>query len=155
MTARRRPQRSRPFAKMMLTSCRLSELHILPWDHVDSSLPLCCEALPDTSRWAHQVVYLVDPAIAVLERIETRDGNPWVIGERKTASHRADAVTSLAAYARKQPGSIQVPIHDLRPIVSPKNPVCCRLASILFQCPVRVLMLFTQVQTTGCYAHNR
>ena len=69
---------------LMLTGCRLSEIQKLLWEHVD--LEAGELRLPDTKTGA-KVVYLGDPAIAVLERIDRRDGNPWVIAGRKPGSH--------------------------------------------------------------------
>ena len=45
--------------------------------------------LPDTKTGA-KVVYLGDPAIAVLRGIDRQGDNPWVIAGRKPESHLTD-----------------------------------------------------------------
>ena len=57
------------------------------WEHVDLAAGEL--HLPDTKTGA-KVVYLGNQAIAVLERIDRRDGNPWVIAGRKPGSHLTD-----------------------------------------------------------------
>ena len=82
---------------LMLTGCRLSEIQKLLWEHVD--LEAGELRLPDTKTGA-KVVYLGDPAIAVLERIDRRDGNPWVIAGRKPGSHLTDLQHPGGAFGR-------------------------------------------------------
>ena len=73
--------------------------------------------LPDTKTGA-KVVYLGDPAITVLERIDRRDGNPWVIAGRKPGSHLTDMQHPWRRI-RARAGLDDVRIHDLRHSPSP------------------------------------
>ena len=95
---------------LMLTGCRLSEIQKLLWEHVD--LGASELRLPDTKTGA-KVVYLGDPAIAVLERIDRRDGNPWVIAGRKPGSHLTDLQHPWRRI-RARAELDDVRIHDLR-----------------------------------------
>ena len=95
---------------LMLTGCRLSEIQKLRWEHVD--LGASELRLPDTKTGA-KVVYLGDPAIAVLERIDRRDGNPWVIAGRKPGSHLTDLQHPWRRI-RARAGLDDVRIHDMR-----------------------------------------
>ena len=94
---------------LMLTGCRLSEIQKLRWEHVD--LEASELRLPDSKTGA-KVVYLGDPAIAVLERIDRRDGNPWVIAGRKPGSHLTDLQHPWRRI-RARAGLDDVRIHDL------------------------------------------
>ena len=80
------------------------------WEHVDLAAGEL--RLPDTKTGA-KVVYLGDPAIAVLERIDRRDGNPWVIAGRKPGSHLTDLQHPWRCI-RARAKLDDVRIHDLR-----------------------------------------
>ena len=80
------------------------------WEHVDLASGEL--RLPDTKTGA-KVVYLGDPAIAVLERIDRRDGNPWVIAGRKPGSHLTDLQHPWRCI-RARAKLDDVGIHDLR-----------------------------------------
>ena len=95
---------------LMLTGCRLSEIQKLRWEHVD--LGASELRLPDTKMGA-KVLYLGDPAITVLERIDRRNGNPWVIAGRKPGSHLTDLQHPWRRI-RARAGLDDVRIHDLR-----------------------------------------
>ena len=95
---------------LMLTGCRLSEIQKLRWEHVD--LGASELRLPDTKTGA-KVVYLGDPAIAVLEQFDRRDGNPWVIAGRKPGNHLTDLQHPWRRI-RARAGLDDVRIHDLR-----------------------------------------
>ena len=95
---------------LMLTGCRLSEIQKLLWEHVDLGAGEL--RLPDTKTGA-KVLYLGDPAITVLERIDRRDGNPWVIAGRKPGSHLTDLQHPWRRI-RARAGLNDVRIHDLR-----------------------------------------
>ena len=86
---------------LMLTGCRLSEIQKLRWEHVDLEAG---ELRLRVSKTGAKVVYLGDPAIAVLERIDRRDDNPWVIAGRKPGKSSYRPATSLAAYPRARAG---------------------------------------------------
>ena len=94
----------------MLTGCRLSEIQKLLWEHVE--LEAGELRLPDTKTGA-KVVYLGDPAIAVLRGIDRCDGNPWVIAGRKPGQSSDRPATSWRRI-RARAGLDDVRIHDLR-----------------------------------------
>ena len=129
---------------LMLTGCRLSEIQKLLWEHVH--LEACELRLPDTKTGA-KVVYLGDPAIAVLERIDRRDGNSWVIAGRKPASHLTDLQHPWRRI-RARAGLDDVRIHDLRHSFASGGLLVGEGLPMIGK-----LLGHTQVQTTARYAH--
>ena len=129
---------------LMLTGCRLSEIQKLRWEHVD--LGASELRLPDTKTGA-KVVYLGDPAIAVLERIDRRDGNPWVIAGRKPESHLTDLQHPWRRI-RARAGLDDVRIHDLRHSFASGGLLVGEGLPMIGK-----LLGHTQVQTTARYAH--
>ena len=129
---------------LMLTGCRLSEIQKLRWEHVD--LGASELRLPDSKTGA-KVVYLGDPAIAVLERIDRRDGNPWVIAGRKPESHLTDLQHPWRRI-RARAGLDDVRIHDLRHSFASGGLLVGEGLPMIGK-----LLGHTQVQTTARYAH--
>ena len=129
---------------LMLTGCRLSEIQKLLWEHVD--LEASELRLPDTKTGA-KVVYLGDPAIAVLERIDRRDGNPWVIAGRKPGGHLTDLQHPWRRI-RARAGLDDVRIHDLRHSFASGGLLVGEGLPMIGK-----LLGHTQVQTTARYAH--
>ena len=129
---------------LMLTGCRLSEIQKLRWEHVD--LGASELRLPDTKTGA-KVVYLGDPAIAVLERIDRRDGNPWVIAGRKPGGHLTDLQHPWRRI-RARAGLDDVRIHDLRHSFASGGLLVGEGLPMIGK-----LLGHTQVQTTARYAH--
>ena len=129
---------------LMLTGCRLSEIQKLLWEHVD--LGASELRLPDTKTGA-KVVYLGDPAIAVLERIDRRDGNPWVIAGRKPGSHLTDLQHPWRRI-RARAELDDVRIHDLRHSFASGGLLVGEGLPMIGK-----LLGHTQVQTTARYAH--
>ena len=129
---------------LMLTGCRLSEIQKLRWEHVD--LEARELRLPDTKTGA-KVVYLGDPAIAVLERIDRRDGNPWAIAGRKPGSHLTDLQHPWRRI-RARAGLDDVRIHDLRHSFASGGLLVGEGLPMIGK-----LLGHTQVQTTARYAH--
>ena len=129
---------------LMLTGCRLSEIQKLLWEHVD--LEAGELRLPDTKTGA-KVVYLGDPAIAILERIDRRDGNPWVIAGRKPGSHLTDLQHPWRRI-RTRAGLDDVRIHDLRHSFASGGLLVGEGLPMIGK-----LLGHTQVQTTARYAH--
>ena len=129
---------------LMLTGCRLSEIQKLRWEHVDLGAGEL--RLPDTKTGA-KVVYLGDPAIAVLERIDRRDGNPWVIAGRKPESHLTDLQHPWRRI-RARADLDDVRIHDLRHSFASGGLLVGEGLPMIGK-----LLGHTQVQTTARYAH--
>ena len=129
---------------LMLTGCRLSEIQKLLWEHVDLGAGEL--RLPDTKTGA-KVVYLGDPAIAVLERIDRRDGNPWVIAGRKPESHLTDLQHPWRRI-RARADLDDVRIHDLRHSFASGGLLVGEGLPMIGK-----LLGHTQVQTTARYAH--
>ena len=129
---------------LMLTGCRLSEIQKLRWEHVD--LEAGELRLPDTKTGA-KVVYLGDPAIAVLRGIDRQDGNPWVIAGRKPGSHLTDLQHPWRRI-RARAGLNDVRIHDLRHSFASGGLLVGEGLPMIGK-----LLGHTQVQTTARYAH--
>ena len=129
---------------LMLTGCRLSEIQKLLWEHVDLGAGEL--RLPDTKTGA-KVVYLGDPAIAVLERIDRRDGNPWVIAGRKPESHLTDLQHPWRRI-RARADLDDVRIHGLRHSFASGGLLVGEGLPMIGK-----LLGHTQVQTTARYAH--
>ena len=129
---------------LMLTGCRLSEIQKLRWEHVDLGAGEL--RLPDTKTGA-KVVYLGDPAIAVLERIDRRDANPWVIAGRKPGSHLTDLQHPWRRI-RARAGLDDVRIHDQRHSFASGGLLVGEGLPMIGK-----LLGHTQVQTTARYAH--
>ena len=129
---------------LMLTGCRLSEIQKLRWEHVD--LGASELRLPDTKTGA-KVVYLGDPAITVLERIDRRDGNPWVIAGRKPGGHLTDLQHPWRRI-RARAALDDVRIHDLRHSFASGGLLVGEGLPMIGK-----LLGHTQVQTTARYAH--
>ena len=135
--------KNEPLLKM-LTGCRLSEIQKLLWEHVD--LEASELRLPDTKTGA-KVVYLGDPAITVLERIDRRDGNPWVIAGRKPGGHLTDLQHPWRRI-RARAALDDVRIHDLRHSFASGGLLVGEGLPMIGK-----LLGHTQVQTTARYAH--
>ena len=129
---------------LMLTGCRLSEIKMLRWEHVD--LEAGELRLPDSKTGA-KTVHLGDPAVAVLRGIERRDGNPWVIAGRKPASHLTDLQHPWRRI-RARAGLDDVRIHDLRHSFASGGLLVGEGLPMIGK-----LLGHTQVQTTARYAH--
>ena len=129
---------------LMLTGCRLSEIQKLRWEHVD--LETGELRLPETKTGA-KVVYLGDPAIAVLRGIDRKDDNPWVIAGRKPGSHLTDLQHPWRRI-RARAGLDDVRIHDLRHSFASGGLLVGEGLPMIGK-----LLGHTQVQTTARYAH--
>ena len=92
----------------MLTGCRSGEIMSLRWEYVD--LELGELRLPE-SKTGSKVVHLGEPAVAVLQGIPRREGDPWVLPGAKQGSHIAylhDSWTRILERA----GIENLRIHD-------------------------------------------
>ena len=129
---------------LMLTGCRLSEIQKLRWEHVH--LDAGELRLPDTKTGA-KTVHLGEPAMAVLNGIDRKDGNPWVIAGRKPSSHLTDLQHPWRRI-RARAGLDDVRIHDLRHSFASGGLLVGEGLPMIGK-----LLGHTQVQTTARYAH--
>ena len=129
---------------LMLTGCRLSEIQNLCWEHVDLEAG---ELRLPNSKTGAKVVYLGDPAIAVLCGIDRQDGNPWVVAGRKPGSHLTDLQHPWRRI-RARAGLDDVRIHDLRHSFASGGLLVGEGLPMIGK-----LLGHTQVQTTARYAH--
>ena len=128
----------------MLTGCRLSEIQKLRWEHVD--LEAGELKLPETKTGA-KVVYLGEPAIAVLRGIERRGDNPWVIAGRTEDAHLSDLQHPWRRI-RARAGLDDLRIHDLRHSFASGGLLVAEGLPMIGK-----LLGHAQVQTTARYAH--
>ena len=69
---------------LLFTGARLSEVLTLRWEHVD--IDGQCLRLPDSKTGA-KTIYLAPPALDVLNGLERREDNPYVITGAKLGAH--------------------------------------------------------------------
>ena len=131
-------------AVRLLMLCRLGEIMNLKWEHVD--VPGKALRLPDSKTGA-KIVHLGQPAVAVLEKIERVDGNPWVIVGAKPGARLTD-LQPFWQRVRARAGLKDVRIHDLRHTFA-----STAVASGQGLPMIGKLLGPTQVQTTARYAH--
>ena len=129
---------------LMLTSCRLSEIQKLRWEHVD--LDAGELRLPDT-KTGGRAVPLAPSATRLLAALPRDVDNPWVIAGRKPGSHLTDLQHPWRRI-RARAGLNDVRIHDLR------HSFASRALALGEGLPmIGKLLGHTQVQTTARYAH--
>jgi len=129
---------------LILTGCRLGEIMTLRWEYVDEAGKAL--RLPDSKTGA-KVVYLGQPAVDLLDRIERVDNNPWVIVGAKTGARLMD-LQPFWQRVRARAGLKDVRIHDLR------HTFASAAVAVGQGLPmVGKLLGHTQVQTTARYAH--
>ena len=129
---------------LILTGCRLNEIMTLKWAYVDFQAGAL--RLPDSKTGA-RVVHIGPPALAVLESIERRADNPYVIAGKKPGTHLTDLQHPWRRI-RKRAGIDDVRIHDLR------HSFASGAVALGESLPmIGKLLGHTQVQTTARYAH--
>ncbi|MCB1501370.1 MAG: tyrosine-type recombinase/integrase [Bauldia sp.] len=129
---------------LILTGCRLGEIMTLQWEHVDIAGRAL--RLPDSKTGA-KVVYLGQPAVELLVRIERIEGNPWVIAGAKPGARLTD-LQPFWQRVRARAGLKDVRIHDLRHTFA-----STAIAAGQGLPMIGKLLGHTQVQTTARYAH--
>jgi integrase len=129
---------------LMLTGCRLGEIMMLQWEHVD--IPGKALRLPDSKTGA-KVVHLGRPAIEVLEMIERAEGNPWVTVGTKSGARLTD-LQPFWQRVRARAGLKDVRIHDLRHTFASTAVAAGQGLPMIGK-----LLGHAQVQTTARYAH--
>jgi integrase len=95
---------------LILTGCRSAEILQLRWDEVD--LEQRCLHLSD-SKTGKRRVLLNGPALTILENLEPRAGNSFVIPGPKPGTHRG-SLQALWERIRKAAAIEDVRVHDLR-----------------------------------------
>ena len=130
------------FRLLLLTGCRLSEIHFLRWEYVKDD----CIELPD-AKTGGRVVPLGPEARAVLAALPREDGNPWVIAGRLPGSHITDLQKPWGRI-RARAGLEDVRIHDLRHSYASRALALGESLTMIGK-----LLGHTQVQTTARYAH--
>jgi integrase len=129
---------------LIFTGCRLSEIMMLKWEHVDFAERVL--RLPDSKSGA-KVVHLGQPAIEHLKGAAGMNGNPWVI----TGALEGKRLSDLQPFwqrVRARAGLKDARIHDLRHTFA-----STAVASGQGLPMIGKLLGHTQVQTTARYAH--
>ncbi|MFT8558820.1 MAG: site-specific integrase [Acetobacter sp.] len=104
------PETVNAFQLLLLTGCRLREIHLLKWEYVFLDEGII--RLPDSKNGA-RTVQLGESAVDLLKRIPMIAGNPYVITGRKDGGHLTDLEKPWRRI-RKEAGLTDVRIHDLR-----------------------------------------
>ncbi|HKM71338.1 MAG TPA: tyrosine-type recombinase/integrase [Stellaceae bacterium] len=126
---------------LVFTGARLSEVLGLQWDWV--SLERGEARLPDSKTGA-KTIYLPPPALEVLAGLPRVEGNPYVLGARRSTTF----IEKPWRVIREAAGLTDVRLHDLR------HAFASVAASAGMGLPIIGKMLgHTQVQTTQRYAH--
>ena len=129
---------------LMLTGCRLSEIMNLRWE--DVALEAQELRLPDSKTGA-KVVYLGEPAVAVLRGIARKEGNPWVIAGRRPGT-RIASLHFPWSRIRRHAGLGDVRIHDLRHSFASGGLLAGEGLTMIGR-----LLGHSEVKTTARYAH--
>ena len=130
------------FRLLVLTGCRLGEIQTLKWEYVQDGYLM----LPDSKTGARRIP--VSPsAQAVLDSLERRTGNEYVIAGAKPKQHVTDLQKPWRRI-RKKAGLESVRIHDLRHTFASNAVMQGQPLPI-----VAKLLGHTQIQTTMRYAH--
>ena len=126
------------FRLLLLTGCRMSEVHDLRWGYVKDD----CIELPDAKTGGH-VVPLGPEARAVLAALPRGPDNPWAIAGRLPGSHLTDLQRPWCRI-RKRAGFDGVRIHDLQHSFAPRALALGESLTMIGK-----LLGHTQVQTTA------
>ena len=126
---------------LVFTGARLSEVLGLQWDWV--SLERGEARLPDSKTGA-KTIHLPPPALEVLSGLPRLEGNPYVLGARRSTTFIEKPWRAI----RETAGLADVRLHDLR------HAFASVAASAGMGLPIIGKMLgHTQAQTTQRYAH--
>ena len=129
---------------LMLTGCRSGEIMSLRWEYED--LETGELRLPE-SKTGSKVVHLGEPAVAVLQGIPRREGDPWALPGAKRGSHISylhDSWTRILERA----GIENLRIHDLRHSFASGGLLVGEDLPMIGK-----LLGHNKVQTTARYAH--
>jgi integrase len=95
---------------LVLTGCRLGEIMMLQWEHVD--FPNKAFRLPDSKTGA-KVVHVGPAVMEVLKKIDRVEVNPWVIAGINPGARLTD-LQPFWQRVRARVGLKDARIHDLR-----------------------------------------
>lgn len=129
---------------LLLTGCRLSEILTLKWEYIDKAHHRI--NFPD-SKTGKKTVYISPYAMEVLDSIERKKGNPYVIYGTIEGKHLVNLQKAWRRL-RKRARLEDVRIHDLR-----HSFASIGAASGLSLPIIGALLGHTQTQTTARYAH--
>ncbi len=129
---------------LMLTGCRSGEILSLKWEYVDLAWGEL--RLPDSKTGA-RIVYLGDPAIAVLRGIQRREDSPWVLPGLKDGAHLAFLHGPWGRITERA-GIGNLRIHDLRHSFASGGLLVGEGLPMIGK-----LLGHNKVQTTARYAH--
>ncbi len=129
---------------LLFTGCRLSEILTLRWDQVDFENQRLQLA---ESKTGARFVYLSPPALEVLNGLERKEGNPFVITGAKRGAHLIN-LRKPWGRIRKKAGLENVRLHDLR-----HSFASVAVAGGLSLPLIGALLGHSQPQTTARYAH--
>ena len=129
---------------LIFTGCRLGEIQTLRWQDVNVEQQRL--ELSDSKAGA-KFVYLTAPALSILNDIERKNNNPYVIIGRKEGTHLQD-IQKIWQRIRKKAYLEDVRIHDLRHSFASVG------AGLGLSLPmIGKLLGHTQATTTARYAH--
>jgi integrase len=129
---------------LLLTGCRLSEILTLKWEYID--IEHYRINFPD-SKSGKKTIYISPYVIDILNSIEKKLGNPYVIIGLVEGSHLVNLQKPWRRI-RKKAGLEDVRIHDLR-----HSFASIGAASGLSLPIIGALLGHSQVKTTARYAH--
>lgn len=129
---------------LLLTGCRLSEILTLKWDYIDFAHQRI--NFPD-SKTGKKTVYISPLVIELLQNIEKKENNPYVITGQVEGRHLINLQKPWRRI-RKLAGFDDVRIHDLR-----HSFASIGAASGLSLPIIGALLGHCQTQTTARYAH--
>ncbi len=95
---------------LIFTACRRNEILTLKWDYVD--FDAACLRLPESKTGA-KIVHLSAPALEILQGIDQKDDNPYVLAGRKPRNHLI-GLNHVWLRIRTKARLLDVRLHDLR-----------------------------------------
>jgi len=143
-TATERPSVIAAIRLLIFTGARLGEILGLRWVHVD--FEWTCIRLPESKTGA-KVIHLSAPALEVLNGVERREDNPWVIAGREQGKPLVN-LRKPWHRIREAAGLADVRLHDLRHSFASVG-----AASGLSLPMIGALLGHSQPATTARYAH--
>jgi integrase len=130
---------------LLLTGCRLSEILTLKWEYID--IENFRINFPD-SKTGRKTIYISPYAIDILNSIEKKPNNPYVIYGKVEGSHLINLRKPWCRIRKRAGLDDDVRIHDLR-----HSFASIGAASGLSLPIIGALLGHSQVRTTARYAH--